>query len=81
MHTSLKMIPVLVLHWVSRESNYAVWNCKSRSIFEACCISCKSVALRGCACCVPALSADIDDYFTAFGMIVLCHFWDGIQFE
>ena len=72
MHTDLKKRPVMVLHWVHRESNYAVCNCKPRSIFEACCISCKSVASRGCACCVPALSDDIDHCFYAFGMRVMC---------
>ena len=34
MHTALKKSPVMVLHWVIRESNYAIWNCKSRSTFE-----------------------------------------------
>ena len=81
MHMDIKKSPVMVLHWVSRESNYTVWNCHSRSTFEAFCLSCKSVASRGCAYCVPALSADIDDSCTDFGMRVLCHCWDGIQLK
>ena len=80
-HRAFRKSPVMVLHWVSRESNYAVWNCQYRSVFEACCLSCRGVTSRGCACCVPALSADIDDSFTDFGIRVLRRFWDGIQLK